>query len=154
MEELRRIAVEGLADLGPRGVVESRQPPEQPIELRLARLVPARAEPLDHGRRRTVVQITHEPLRFLVDDRERRREFALPALPVGRAGRGEIVDRVEPDARPLADPRIEVARHGQVEHDQRTPGASQLHLRKQFQRHDRRRGSRRAHHQVGGGEFR
>ena len=65
------------------------------------------------------MHVAHEAAGFLVDDRHRLRHFTLPAAPVGRAGRGQIVDAVEPHPRPAADPGIEVAGHCQIEHHQR-----------------------------------
>ena len=100
------------------------------------------------------MQVPHEPQRLLLDDRQRRRELPLPAAPVGGAGRGQVVHRVQPDAGPAADPRIEIPRHGEVEDDERPAAALPLHLGEQRLGDHRLGGGRRAHDHVGRGELR
>ena len=64
VEQFRGVALEGLADLAPLRLAELRQPAEQAVELRLARLAPAGLELFDHRRERAVVEVAHEPYRL------------------------------------------------------------------------------------------
>ena len=116
MEHLRRISVEGLANLVTIGFREVGQTPEESVEFGLASFCPARPQLLDHRCRGAMVHVAHEAAGLLVDDRQCPGQFALPALAVRLARRSEVVAAVEPDARPLADPRIEVPRHREIEH--------------------------------------
>ena len=100
-----------------------------------------------------MVQIAHKPVGLLLHNGHRRRNFPLPAAPVGGAGRGEVIDGIEPYPRPIANPRIEVAGHGQIEHHQRPTAAIGLHHGIEFRSHNRCRGPGRADHQIGRRQF-
>ena len=153
MEHLRRISVEGLANLVTIGFLEVGQTPEESVEFGLTSFCPARPQLLDHRCRGAMVHVAHKTAGLFIDDRECAGQFPLPPLAIRLARRSQIVDAVEPDARPLADPWIEVSRHCKVEHHQGPPLALSLDASEEFKWHDMVARAGRAHHEVGGGKF-
>ena len=153
VEHLRGIAVEGLADLGTIALAKIRQPAEETVEFGHTRLGPARPQLLDHWRRGAVVHVAHQAAGFLVDDRQRLRQLPLPAVAVGLARGGEVVDAIQPHPRPLADPRIEITGHGEVEHHEWPSFAAALGPHEKVERHNMVAGTGRAHHEISGHQF-
>ena len=66
-----------------------------------------------------MIHLGHEAARLLFDDPHGGGQFLVAQQAVVLAGRLQIVDRVEIDFRAVADGRIEIAGHGQVENEQR-----------------------------------
>ena len=145
--------VERAADLLAGAVVQLRQLVQQPLQFVFLRLLPALAAAArSPGRWRggsisamkrvvSCSTIVHGGGQLLVAHR---------AVPL--AGRLQVVDRIEIDVGPVADGRVEIARHGQVENQQRPLRTARLDPRERRQRDDRLRRARGADDQVGGGQ--
>ena len=99
-----------------------------------------------------MVQRRHETAGFLLDDLHGGRQLLVAQGPIPLAGRLQVVDRVEVDFRPLAHGLLEVARHGQIEHEQRALGSGGLDLLELLEGHDRLVGAGGADDQVGLGQ--
>ena len=112
-----------LVDAGPR---LRRQPGDlrlQAIELGAADRLEALAQRDDGRHRRARARPRHEALDFLVDDRLGARRLAAAPGQALVDHRLQVVDVVEEDVVVAGDERIDVARQGDVDDEQRTPAA-------------------------------
>ena len=99
-----------------------------------------------------MVDLAHQDLGLLLDDLHGGGHFLVSVQQVLLARRLQIVDRVEVYPAPLADGRVEIARHRQVEHEQRPLRLDGLHLSELFDGKERFLRARRADHEVGFGQ--
>ncbi len=76
-----------------------------------------------------MVQIVHEPPRFVFDDRHRGGQFAVAIAAIPLANRFQVVDRIQIHAQAIADRRLEIARHRQIENQQRPLIAARASIR-------------------------
>ena len=98
------------------------------------------------GRTSTCAEPAREARDLLLDDRLRRRDVGLADREVVGDRRLEVVDVAQRDARELAAARVDVARHGDVDQEQRPAVAGRHHELELLVADDRvRRGGRRDH---------
>ena len=153
MQQLVRIALEGLVDFGSRCRIQVGQLVEQPPQFLLAQRLPVFAQPLDDRAGRPMVHLLHEQPGFFFDDRQRRRQFGVALLAVVGRGGLQIVDRIKIHAQPIADRRLEIARHRQIENQQRPLIALRLEPLEPLERHDRLCRAGGADDQIGGDQM-
>ena len=58
-----------------------------------------------------MVQVGHEAGRLLLDDVDRRRQLLVALAAILLTGGLQVVDRIQIHAQPIADRRLEIARH-------------------------------------------
>ena len=152
VQQLVHQPVERLADFVLCALVQVRQPIHEPPQFFFLGLVPSVAQLLDHRAGCPVIHLGHETARLLLDDPLGGGQFLVAQQAVVLAGRLEVVDRIEVDVRAVADGRIEIARHGQVENEQRPLPPRGVDGAEFVEGHDGLSRARRADDQVGRGQ--
>ena len=132
--------------------VQVRQPIHEPPQFFFLGLVPSVAQLLDHRAGRPMIHLGHEAVRLLLDDPLGGGQFLVAEQAVVLAGRLEVVDGIEVDVGAVADERIEIARHGQIEDQQRPLPPRGVNGAELVEGHDGLSRARRADDQVGRGQ--
>ena len=119
MEHFVDVPLERTANLLALRLREIGQLAEQPLQFLLAHLLPIFAQSLHDGSCRSMVQVLHEPLRLFFNDRQRGGQLVVALAAIAPADGLEVIDRVQINAQPVADRRLEIPRHGKIEDQQR-----------------------------------
>ncbi|ABA50496.1 hypothetical protein BURPS1710b_3601 [Burkholderia pseudomallei 1710b] len=107
-------------------IVAAREHLARALDFRAAQRVRLRMHVTDHGHDAACVEPLHEILHARLDDRLGLRDGRLPRRIAFAHDRAEIVDGIEEHVLQLADFGLDVARHREVDHEDR-PVAARLH---------------------------
>ena len=99
-----------------------------------------------------MIHVGHEAARLLLDDAYGGGQFLIAQQAVALAGRLQVVNGIQVDVRTVADERIEIAGHGQIEHQQRSLPPRGVNAAEVLEGHDGLSRAGRADDQVGRGQ--